>query len=263
MKFTKRLVVGLVSTGIIATLFTGCTNKDVTPVRAESAEEAINLFNEYNKSNDIENMVSLYSKVYLDSVGYSSGTVVKMLEANRKNAEITKSETESIEVIDENIEKAVVNMAIMEDGKEVPYTYNYAMVKEDDGWAVSPDGVIECTNAEAPEIVSGKLNIYLSKMIKLVDGYILRADISNNSSKAYSFGKEGNLCKVVVETTEGEYSTSMLEEVKLDKKVKTYFMARFDELEGEVKKVTVTNVYDIEDDAIKEDSIRDIIIYEK
>ena len=35
MKFTKRLVVGLVSTGIIATLFTGCTNKDVTPVRAE------------------------------------------------------------------------------------------------------------------------------------------------------------------------------------------------------------------------------------
>ena len=28
-----------------------------------------------------------------------------MLEANRKNAEITKSETESIEVIDENIEK--------------------------------------------------------------------------------------------------------------------------------------------------------------
>ena len=89
-------------------------------------------------------------------------------------------------------------------GKEVPYTYNYAMVKEDDGWAVSPDGVIECTNVEAPEIVSGKLNIYLSKMIKLVDGYILRADISNNSSKAYSFGKEGNLCKVVVETTEGE-----------------------------------------------------------
>ena len=55
----------------------------------------------------------------------------------------------------------------------------------------------------------------------------------------------------------------MLEEVKLDKKVKTYFMARFDELEGEVKKVTVTNVYDIEDDVIKEDSIRDIIIYEK
>ena len=75
--------------------------------------------------------------------------------------------------------------------------------------------------------------------------------------------KERSLCKVVVETTEGEYSTSMLEEVKLDKKVKTYFMARFDELEGEVKKVTVTNIYDIEDDAIKEDSIRDIIIYEK
>ena len=263
MRFTKRLVVGLVSTGIIATLFTGCINKEVTPFRAESAEEAINLFNEYNKSNDIENMVSLYSKVYLDSVGYSSGTVVKMLEANRKNAEITKSETESIEVIDENIEKAVVNMAIMEDGKEVPYTYNYAMIKEADGWAVSPDGVIECTNVEAPEIASGKLNIYLSKMIKLVDGYILRADISNNSSKAYSFGKEGNLCKVVVETTEGEYSTPMLEEVKLDKKVKTYFMARLDELEGEIKKVTVTNVYDIEDDAIKEDSIRDIIIYEK
>ena len=119
MKFTKRLVVGLVSTGIIATLFTGCTTKDVTPVRAESAEEVINLFNEYNKANDIENMVSLYSDVYLDSVGYSSGTVVKMLEANRKNAQITKSETESIEAIDENIEKAVVNMAIMEDGKEV------------------------------------------------------------------------------------------------------------------------------------------------
>ena len=247
MKFTKRLVVGLVSTGIIATLFTGCTTKDVTPVRAESAEEVINLFNEYNKANDIENMVSLYSDVYLDSVGYSSGTVVKMLEANRKNAQITKSETESIEAIDENIEKAVVNMAIMEDGKEVPYTYTYAMIKEDDGWAVSPDGVIECINVEAPEIVSGKLNIYLSKIIKLVDGYILRADISNNSS----------------ETTEGQYKTPMLEEVKLDKKVKTYFMARADELKGEVKKVTITNVYDIEDDVIKEDSIRDIVIYEK
>ena len=263
MKFTKRLVVGLVSTGIIATFFTGCTTKDVTPVRAESAEEVINLFNEYNKANDIENMVSLYSDVYLDSVGYSSGTVVKMLEANRKNAQITKSETESIEAIDENIEKAVVNMAIMEDGKEVPYTYTYAMIKEEDGWAVSPDGVIECINVEAPEIVSGKLNIYLSKIIKLVDGYILRADISNNSSEAYSFGKEGNLCEVVVETTEGQYKTPMLEEVKLDKKVKTYFMARVDELKGEVKKVTITNVYDIEDDVIKEDSMRDIVIYEK
>ena len=34
MKF-KKISCGLVSTGIIATLFTGCTNKDVTPVRAE------------------------------------------------------------------------------------------------------------------------------------------------------------------------------------------------------------------------------------
>ena len=47
------------------------------------------------------------------------------------------------------------------------------------------------------------------------------------------------------------------------KKVKTYFMARADELKGEVKKVTITNVYDIEDDVIKEDSMRDIVIYEK
>lgn len=64
-------------------------------------------------------------------------------------------------------------------------------------------------------------------------------------------------------TTEGQYKTPMLEEVKLDKKVKTYFMARADELKGEIKKVTITNVYDIEDDVIKEDSIRDIVIYEK
>ena len=200
----------------------------------------------------IENPDVKFSKKYLDfGRGFYVTTYKEQAEKWAKRRSMR------------NREKAVVNMAIMEDGKEVPYTYNYAMVKEDDGWAVSPDGVIECTNVEAPEIVSGKLNIYLSKMIKLVDGYILRADISNNSSKAYSFGKEGNLCKVVVETTEGEYSTSMLEEVKLDKKVKTYFMARFDELEGEVKKVTVTNIYDIEDDAIKEDSIRDIIIYEK
>ena len=70
------------------------------------------------------------------------------------------------------------------------------MVKEDDGWAVSPDGVIECTNVEAPEIVSGKLNIYLSKMIKLVDGYILRADISNNSSKHIVLVKKETYAKL-------------------------------------------------------------------
>ncbi|MCQ2968638.1 MAG: hypothetical protein MJ191_00685 [Clostridium sp.] len=263
MKFTKRLVVGLVSSGIIATFFTGCTTKDIEAVRTENAEEVINLFNEYNKANDIENMVSLYSDVYLDSVGYSRGKVVEMLEANRKNAEITKSESESIEVIDENIKKAVVNMGIIEDGEEVQYTYTYAMIKEDDGWALSPDGVMECSNFEVPEIVSGKLNLYLSKMIKLVDGYILRADILNSSSKVYSFGKKDNLCKIIVETTEGEYSTSMLEEIKLDKKVKTYFMAKFDDLDGEVKKVTITNVYDVEDRIIKEDYIRNKIKNEK
>lgn len=263
MKLTKKLTIMLSSATIMTTLFTGCSTKDVEPVRTETAEEAINLFNEYNKSNDIENMVSLYSNVYLDSVGYTSGTVVKLLKNNRKDIEITKSETESIEAIDENTEMAVVNMAFKEKDEETAYTYNYALVKEENGWAVSPDGVIGCTNIESKEIEKNKLNLNLTKAIELVDGYILRVDVANTTSSAYSFGGEGNLCEVKVETTEGAFTTVMEDEVKLDKKVNSYFMARFDSLEGDITKVTVSNIYDVKDDAVVAGSGRDIIIYEK
>ena len=50
----------------------------------------------------------------------------------------------------------------------------------------------------------------------------------------------------------------------LDKKVNSYFLARITELDGEINKVTVTNIYELDkDENIIEDSKKDIIAYQK
>ena len=56
----------------------------------------------------------------------------------------------------------------------------------------------------------------------------------------------------------------MDEPTKLDKKVNSYFLARITELDGEINKVTVTNVYDLDKDGnVIEDSKKDVVAYQK
>lgn len=259
----KRLVKLLGAIIATFTLFTGCTS-NIDNIRAETADEAMNLFNKYNEEGNISNMVSLYSDVYLDSTGYSAKQITKILKGSRDKADVTKSVVESIKDIDENSKLAKVKITATIEGKEQTDTYNYALVKEQGGWAVSPDGITKCVNFDVPAPKDNELNLNLSKVITTFDGVLVRISVNNNSKDLFMFGGEGNKCEVVVETTEGIFNTFMDEEVKLDKNAKTYFIANIEGLVGDVNKVTLKSIYDVDPQGnVVPGSANNIIVYEK
>lgn len=54
------------------------------------------------------------------------------------------------------------------------------------------------------------------------------------------------------------------ESQKIDKKVKSYFIANIQDLKGDIKKVTVTSIYDLDSDGNPlKDSKREIVVYNK
>ena len=86
----------------------------------------------------------------------------------------------------------------------------------------------------------------------------------NYTTGQYQFGEEDDFCQIIVETTEGEYTTSMESVGSLAKKTQTYFTAKVEDIKGDVTKITLTNVYDLDSEGnIIEDSKRDVVVYEK
>ena len=73
-------------------MLTGC-DKKVEMVRANSAEEVLNLFNTYNSENNVEEMVKLYSNAYINYIGYDANQIIKNIKANRKDVIINLSTT--------------------------------------------------------------------------------------------------------------------------------------------------------------------------
>ena len=71
MKNFKKLLTLFCLVTIVFTMLTGC-DKKVEMVRANSAEEVLNLFNTYNSENNVEEMVKLYSNAYINYIGYDS-----------------------------------------------------------------------------------------------------------------------------------------------------------------------------------------------
>lgn len=265
MKNLRKITKILLSVTLIGALFTGCSSSDVKRVKSSTAEEAIELFNKYNEEDNVEEMVKLYSDVYMDAVGYTTGTIVKMLKENRKDVDVTKSEVVSVEDIDENTKKAeILSTTKNKEGEEESYTYVYGILKEEGGWSVSPDGVIGFVNYDQPEMDKDALNFYLSKTIDTFDGTVFRVEVYNYTTGQYQFGEEDDFCQIIVETTEGEYTTSMESVGSLAKKTQTYFTAKVEDIKGDVTKITLTNVYDLDSEGnIIEDSKRDVVVYEK
>lgn len=258
-RLTKFL--GIV-TGILI-LFIGCTNQ-ITSIGTNTPEEAIELFNRYNVEDNIEKMISLYSNAYINSTGYSKKQIVRSFKNTRDKVDVTKSEVESIEDIDENLKLAKVKITANIDGKENIDIYTYAIIKEEDGWSVSPDGIIETNNYDVPAPKDKELNINLSKVITTFEGAIIKCNVINNSKNAFTFGSKGEKCEVVVETSEGTFSTFMDEEVRLDRNASNYVIIRIKELVGDVNKLTVKSVYELDSNGNAVlDSYKDIVIYEK
>ena len=70
--------------------------------------------------------------------------------------------------------------------------------------------------------------------------------------------------EIIVETSEGTFTSEVMEPQKIDKKVKSYFIANIQDLKGDIKKVTVTSIYDLDSDGNPlKDSKREIIVYNK
>lgn len=241
----------------------GCT-KNVEMVRANTPEEAINLFNTYNSENNVEEMVKLYSNEYIDYIGYDANQIMKVMKKNRKDLNIKYSTVKGIEDINENLKKAVVTISAMVDDEEVTEDYVYAVIKEDNGWAVSPDGITECINFDVPVDKEKELNLNLVKEAVLFDGALIRVNLYNNTNNSYVFGTTDEKTEIVVKTTEGTFTSIVEEPQKIEKKARNYFIAKLENLKGEIIRVTVTSVFDVDKDgnAIL-DTKRDITVYSK
>ena len=83
MKNFKKLLTLLCLVTIVFTMLTGC-DKKVEMVRANSAEEVLNLFNTYNSENNVEEMVKLYSNAYINS-GLKSYLILSSFFNGAKN----------------------------------------------------------------------------------------------------------------------------------------------------------------------------------
>lgn len=259
--FFKILLVA----GLATSVLVGCGSKaQVEPLRLETPEAVIDTFIKDNQEHNISEMVKLYSDVYVDSTGYDLPTIEKILEKSKKEYEIVNSELVSMEDYSDTIKKATIKITSKANDEETTENYDYAVIKEEDGWAISPDGIIACENYDIPMYTKDELTLNLAKNIKLFEGGILRVKVYNDSKNQFMFGSENNKCEIIVETSTGKYLTTMDEPTKLDKGVNSYFLARITDLDGEINKVTVTNIYELDkDENIIEDSKKDIIVYQK
>ena len=263
MKRKFKLLNILCVVSFIVILFTGC-GKKIETIKAPTAQEAIDLFNQYNLESNIEEMVKLYSDVYIESVGYTPKQIIKMIKSNRSKATINSSTIKSMEDIDENTKKAVVTISATVNGEESTDDYIYAIVKEGDGWAVSPDGVTGCVSFDVPAPKNGELNLNLSKEIIQFDGVTIRVDVYNDSKTNYIFGTDDSKTEVIVETTEGTYNNILEESATVNKRTKSYFMAKIADIKGDITKVTVTSIYDADKDGNPVlDTKREITAYSK
>ena len=161
MKKYRKKISALFS--IMMVLFLVGCSKEIVRVKAPTAEEELSLFNKYNVDNNIEEMVKLYSDVYVDAIGYSTNQIIKIMKNNRKDVEINAATIESLEAVDDNTQKANVSITAIVNGEESTESYTYAVLKEGDGWAVSPDGIMGCINFDVPVSKSKELNLNLVK----------------------------------------------------------------------------------------------------
>ena len=263
MKKIKRLLTILCLVSIISILLIGC-GKKVEMVRVSTSEEVLELFKKYNTENNIEEMVKLYSDEYIDYIGYDANKIINMIKNNRKDATINSSTTKSIEEINENLKKAVVNINAVINGEETNEDYVYALIKEEDGWSISPDGISECINFDVPANKEKELNLNLMKEAVLFDGALIRVDLYNDTSNSYIFGTKDDKTQIIVETTEGTFTSEVEEPQEISKRVKSYFIAKIQDLKGDIKKVTVTSIYELDKEGnVIVDSKRDIVAYNK
>ena len=251
MKKIKRLLTILCLVSIISILLIGC-GKKVEMVRVSTSEEVLELFNKYNTENNIEEMVKLYSDEYIDYIGYDANKIINMIKNNRKDATIN------------SLKKAVVNINAVINGEETNEDYVYALIKEEDGWSISPDGISECINFDVPANKEKELNLNLMKEAVLFDGALIRVDLYNDTSNSYIFGTKDDKTQIIVETTEGTFTSEVEEPQEISKRVKSYFIAKIQDLKGDIKKVTVTSIYELDKEGnVIVDSKRDIVAYNK
>ena len=115
-----------------------------------------------------------------------------------------------------------------------------------------------------PWFFACELNLNLIKEAVLFDGSLIRVNVFNDSKKEYVFGTEENKSEIIVKTTEGTFKTTIEEPQKIAKNVRSYFIAKLENLKGDIETVSVTSVYELDkDENVLTDTNREIIIYRK
>ena len=158
---------------------------------------------------------------------------------------------------------SIIFLTVVDD-EDTTEDYVYALIKEDNGWSVSPDGITECIEFDVPMSKEKELNLNLAKEAVQFDGALIRVNLYNDTSNSYVFGTTDEKTEIIVETTEGTFTSIVEEPQKIEKKARNYFIAKIENLKGDITKVTVTSLFDLDKDgnAIL-DTKKDITAYSK
>ncbi|TDT51984.1 hypothetical protein [Fonticella tunisiensis] len=239
----------LLSVFLVGALLIGCSTKTKPAEvkkeesKPQTAEEVLDLAMKNNMENNFEGLSELILPRYFEIFDMTKEKYVQDIKARRGDEKVTGYTIKEVSDYDKDIKKAIVNITSAKEGKNSSGDYVYALVKGSDGnWKVAPDGYIDVYKFDVlANTEEGKLNIIPVKYIKGLGNGVLVIKVVNKSDKEYSFGW-ANGTNIVVETDKGKFTEHNDAPIKINLGFDDYITVNFKKLEGDIKKIYVTNV---------------------
>lgn len=237
MKLMKKIMIVIISLiGIV--MLVGCN------ASSNSAEDSINKFMKIRKSGNLDKLVDLISENYLSAQELTSEQYIQNLEEFdfRTSYKIKEYKISDIVEIDDNT-KRVNTIIKFEDntGMENSSDEVFALINENGIWKVSPGGILGSYTYEYKDIVDGKFTMRIDKEIRTLDSVNLTLRFVNRTDYDFSLGWIQG-AKVIVETEYGNYISNLPPAFIVERGYDDYVSVDFPDLQGEVKKITLTSI---------------------
>ena len=219
-----------------------------------TAEETMDKFMEIRKTGDMNELYKLMWPKYVEIEDTSKYQyIIAMTDYDALNSiKIIDYKIDPITDYDENIKKTKVTVKYTDSSKaEKSEEANYALIKENDIWKVSPDGAIDAIDYNSEYKISDekKLFIYVTKDLKYIDRSILKFKVVNNSGSDFSLGGTYGY-KTIVDTDKGQYIAESKTPLNLIKGLNDILTITVPNVSGTIKQITITSVTELGQDGL-------------